>query len=911
MILAVLACFLACIGPTLSFAGINAAWFSKGQIFGGMAASAVLGLLCGLALAFAPTPIAGVGAGLLFALMSERLLASLLPHMGARLTAVCLTAAISGAITYVAGLIPLCSILLIYALFGLWDMRKHWNKPKEPLFSADLLVSKRTDTEKEEEKKRLSSLSLAQRPNIYVLFLESFHSREALQALYGVGDEGLTEFLTEQGFTVFENSLSNACWTQHSLQTLLRMAHYDSHAQGMPEAFRHLFANGYDVQLFDTYIYTFKTYTPWASWHNFNIPGWIVWLYSHFLPFFMQSTCLMSITGNIDPFTDKVDYAGVRNAVEQRMHKTYANPQCYIMRFGAIHTHNQYRWDKNSKWPSDYLPAWRKAASDIRDMVSLILRHDPKACIVAMGDHGSHLYENIWREGPDCNAAMLAHGVPPSLVCLDLAGVLVAVRPPDGLPLAQQIVSPCNLFRLVFEYLGGSGPSLIRVPDTTFHHDDKYPRPLVLAREGKPLERWEVARDAEHITQCLTAFQREPDSPEKLLALALALEYSGQIEVAGNLLLTGLKKTGAFDLLGHPLGRILLRQGKTKEILDNLAPGLVLSHNPNFLWVFLQAMAISGSIRGATHLLAQKAPAFGMGDDERLEHHAHLEQLAGQLDQAEKSWRLLTAKPFSQNREYYERQISWLCQHARCLDALGKIPEALALLDNLLENTSYPNHHYDAPLRHAIGLSLRQGDYENSLRRFESALAIMTVPWPETVTLWYVGVLEQQGQVDKAFAVLTEAAQRNANTPWFGAQLGLFLIRRHNVDAKFRQFRKEAYVWLREQGKMLQRLFDEAWYRQRYAGLIPAGMDAQQHFLHYGRLLGLDPSPYLNTIFYCLTQRDIMQTGYDPVWHFMACSPYEARDPCLGFSVPTYLARHREANWPHVNPLLHYLAQNN
>lgn len=909
MLLTVLACFLACIGPTLSFAGVNAVWFSKVQILGAIAAATCLGLLCGLILAFMPCPIAGVGVGVLFALMSERLLATLLPHMGARMTAVCLMGILGGALAHVAGLIPLCVILLLYALFGLWDMRKHWDKPKEPLFSADLLVRKRADMEKEEDNKQTSPLVFSQHPNIYVLFLESFHSREALQALYGVGDEGLTDFLVEHGFTVFANSLSNACWTQQSLQTLLRMAHYDPHALGMPEAFRHLFANGYDVQLFDTYIYTFKTYTPWASWHNFNMPGWIVWLYSRFLPIFMQSKCLMAITGNIDPFTDKVDYAGVRDAVAQRLHKTYAKPQCYIMRFGASHTHNQYRWDKNSNWASVYLPSWRKAAADVRDMVSLILRQDPKACIVAMGDHGSHMFENIWREGPDCNAAMQAQGVSPSLVCQDLAGVLIAVRLANGLLLAPQIVTPCNIFRLVFEHLGGQGTSLVRVPDTTFHHDPKYQRPFILAREGKPLDRWEVAQHAEHITQCLDAFQREPDNPEKILSLGLALEFSGQIEVAGNLLLTGLKKTGAFDLLAPPLGRILLRQGKAKEVLDNLAPGLALSRSPNFLRVFLQAMTISGAARGAISLLAQKAPAFGMDDDNRLELQAQLEQLDGQLDLAEKSWRLLTTKPFSQNCEFYERQISWLCQHARCLDALGKIPDALALLDNLLKNTNYPNHQYNIPLRHALGLSLRLGDYTNSLQRFESAFKVMPIPYPETVNLWYAGVLEQQGQFDKAFAVLAEAAQRNANTPWFGAQLGLYLIRRHNVDAKFRQFRKDAYAWLREQGEMLKPLFDEAWYRQRYVGLIPAEMSAQQHFLHYGRLLGLDPSPCLNTIFYCLTQWDIMQAGYDPVWHFLACSPYEARDPSLGFHVSTYLARHREVAWPNANPLLHYLAQ--
>lgn len=907
MISAILSGFLACVGPTLSFAGVNAAWFSSAQILGALAASACLGVVAGAALGFLPPPVAGAGTGLLFAIMSERLLYHFCPRIPARLAAALLISAFCGATAFFGGMLSLCAILLTYALFALWDLRKRWNLPKEPLFSAEHFS--KTPNAPEEA---ASSLVLKERPNIYVLFLESFHSREALRTLYDSDDDGLTDFLRECGFTVFENSLSNACWTQHSMQVLLRMAHYEYHAKGTPEAIRHLLGNGYEIQFLDDYMYTFKTYLPWAAWHNFTIPNWILWLYSTMLPLFMQSKILMRITGNIDPFTDRSNYAGVRGALQERMAKSYAHPQCYVIRFGAHHVNNQYRWSRDTRWPEHYLPTWHAAAANVRDMVSLILRHDPKACIVAMGDHGPHMYEDVWRGASDCNAAMAGKGVAPSLVCLDLAGVLVAVRPPDAAPLPQQTMSPCNLFRLVFEILGGTGPCLTRIPNTTYHYDSRYPRPFVLAREGVPLERWEVSQDAERIGQQLEALEREPDSPEKVCSLAIALEYGGQVEAAGTLLLNCLKRTGNITLLGVPLGSVLLRQGKAKEVLEFLEPELSRSHDPKLLEIVLWAMTIvSGSAREATAVLSQKAGHFAMDDDACLELQATLQQRAGQLEEANATWSALTAKPFSIQREHYERQIRAVCAHARCLEAIGKTPEALALLDNLLDTTKYPNHEYNAPLWNILGLSLRRGDWEKTLRRFQTAFSIMTIPYPATLPLWYAGCLEQAGDYGEAFKVLADAVERNANVPLFTAQAGLFLIRLRNGAANLRDVRKQGYAYLRQQGEMLRPIFDSEWYSQKYASIIPKGMKADQHFLHYGRLLGLDPSPYLNTVFYLITQPDILQGGYDPLWHFIICDPYENRDPSLFFHIPAYLARHRDVDWTKINPLVHYLTQKN
>lgn len=893
---------LACLAPTLSFAGVNAPFFSSRQIAGAIILSLCLGIILGIGLCFMPPWAAGAAAGLVFAAMSERMLASFLPQKWAVAGAILAIGAICAALAHLAGLVWVMFLMLAYAAFAVLDLLKRSKLPKQSVFESS------GEMRAGMKKGLKSNVQLKTKPNIYVLFLESFHSAYALKKIYGEDDAGFEDFLKTRGFTIFQKGLSNACWTQHSMQTLLHMAHYDNKATGMPEAIRHLSANGYELQLLDTYAYTFNKYFPWADWTNFRIPAYVSWLYDRMLPFFMQSKYLMAITANIDPFDDNSDFASVKSAFEKRAALDYERPQCFIMRFGAQHVGNQYKWTKKSDFASVYLPSWRRAAADARDMIDTILRHDGNALIMAMGDHGPHFYEDSWRDNMDCNLSIRGNGLEPADVCLDLSGVLLAARPPAGDPIPQETMSPCNLFRLAFELLGGDSPALKRIPNTTFHHDSHYPRPFVIAREGVPLQNWEVAQDRDKIEQRITALEKEPDNPDRILAVGISLRDSGLIREAGDFLLPALQKTGAIDTLGAVTGDVLLRQGKIREIMQNLGPALEKTENIEFFKLILRAMAILGAERAAAAMAEKRGPAIGLDAIDCLALQAQIHEEAGNLEQAAAVWARLAAMPYSHKRNEYEKQSWAMRNYANCLDAQGRTDEALALLDHMIAVTAWSNNYYDTPFQSAIGLSLRAETPAQTLARFEKAIPVMTIPWPETLHLWHAGILERTGQKQKAFDALREVAERNAGHELLAGQFGLFLLRNHYTDPSLRPFKKAGYTALDAGKKLLPAIFDEQWFMRKYGKYIPQGMAPMQFYIHYGRVLGLDPSPYLNTVFYCLTQWDIMHSGYDPVWHYLTCSPYESRDPSLAFNTAAYLYKHPKVNWPSVNPLRHFLA---
>lgn len=51
------------------------------------------------------------------------------------------------------------------------------------------------------------------RPNIYLFYLESMHSSKAVRALYGIDGTDIDRFLEKNGFTLYPDFLSTACWT--------------------------------------------------------------------------------------------------------------------------------------------------------------------------------------------------------------------------------------------------------------------------------------------------------------------------------------------------------------------------------------------------------------------------------------------------------------------------------------------------------------------------------------------------------------------------------------------------------------------------------------------------------------------------------------------------------------------------
>jgi GT2 family glycosyltransferase len=81
-------------------------------------------------------------------------------------------------------------------------------------------------------------------------------------------------------------------------------------------------------------------------------------------------------------------------------------------------------------------------------------------------------------------------------------------------------------------------------------------------------------------------------------------------------------------------------------------------------------------------------------------------------------------------------------------------------------------------------------------------------------------------------------------------------------------------------------LFDEAWYRQRYA--IPAGMDAAQHYASVGAAEGNEPHRLFDSRFYVAQVENGLPLGANPLDHFLKVGGPSGLDPHPLFSGEWY-----------------------
>ena len=138
-------------------------------------------------------------------------------------------------------------------------------------------------------------------------------------------------------------------------------------------------------------------------------------------------------------------------------------------------------------------------------------------------------------------------------------------------------------------------------------------------------------------------------------------------------------------------------------------------------------------------------------------------------------------------------------------------------------------------------------------------------------------------------------------------------------------------------------LFDESWYIKKYPDVKELGMDAAEHFLWIGFLLGRDPSPsitnaeykvlsvadaenedidrsgivsaignivdkkYFNSAAYLEKYKDVAEAGIDPYQHFINSGLDEGRVGSF-FDNKWYVAQHKDVRIAGVDGFQHYIS---
>jgi len=898
---------LSCLVPTVAFSGINATYFSHRQILFAALFSLVLGLVLGVILFFIPPLFAAALACLVFMFFSEQLLASIFPAIKHRMVfcAIIITLMALSTIYHDMGLLSLNVILIIYLCFSLKDLYTQSQLIKSFAFDTQNFSFMQSDDISD-----YCSIDLKEKPDIFLLFWESMHGREAIIELYDMDDVPLYEYLKEKNFTVHSNSFSNRANTFESINSIMNMNYIDNHLKNTPNAIQILNFNDYEIQFFDSQLYTFNNYLGYAKFFSFHIPNYVKKLYDIMLPFFMQSKYLMHITKDINPFDDTTSNDNVLKSLTNQLGTNDLKPQCYIVRMGAAHADLKNPWKtRETKWLPKYINIFYPEASlSLRKTIDTILKHRPKALIAITGDHGAACMSGIWNGSKtDLNENIIANGGNPALVSLSLSSILLAIRWPMGELGSDQILSPCNIFRHIFRYLGGKGKILEELENLAFFQRNSSAI-FLLAREGRLLKSWiPITNNEIRLHSAQQLLQQESKSPDIQYEIIHLLEKSCQFDAA---LKNSFKAVNMFpdnlDLCMQLIS-LLLRTGQALKA-EIMCKALLckMPHDNKALMSFLLILAIQGKKEIALQMLDAKrkyiqnpkkmlSMIFCIAGDKPKA----LEAAQEYFDSIYKG----TVKDDDMEIEHFKALFYLVFQ----LDEAAQVEQAIHIMNQCYDMPhisieSKKNYHYLLPL-----FSLHSRNWLESVKKLHLPIFIIR-DFSPLFFFWAMGALEQLGKIDHALQIYEEHKELLHSIPNFDIQMGLFSIRNKFNSKECMAYKVLAYEYMKKEMLWLKErnLFDEKWYAEKYADMLQ-GKEPLIHYLHFRRFLLLDPNPLFNSVFYYFTQIDVLDLGIDPLAHFISCSPFENRNPSIYFDIRAYMAQHPEAARSNINPLVHHL----
>jgi len=360
------------------------------------------------------------------------------------------------------------------------------------------------------------SVTLNKKPNVYLYFLEAYHSPYAMRLLYDHDSGPMVEYLRGKNFLVYDRVLSNSYNTLTSMTDTFTMRLFPSEmargnmdvslllrqALGGSDAnnlFRIFKDNGYHLTFItmDSHYY-FQVQGP--NLDAADIDSSLVPPLVDLKPAkFQRWTSMFSRK-------DQAGFQGtraerVRQAVERGRER--GGPFMVIFQGGADHTTTSGTYHGSrpefEAWKPEYLKSVAKGDAEIKEILEYLDEADPEALVVLIGDHGAYGYRSFFRKSMEpgdlelFRGQLTERGVTLDEVAQDIFGTLLAIRLPGG---ARRDISRglalnhVNLFRHIFAYLNDD-PKILDTREPALSVINK----VVLGRDNQPvLEKAETAK---------------------------------------------------------------------------------------------------------------------------------------------------------------------------------------------------------------------------------------------------------------------------------------------------------------------------------------------------------------------------------------------------------------------------------
>jgi len=373
------------------------------------------------------------------------------------------------------------------------------------------------------------NITFKQKPNVYLIILESYNSMAVRDEMYGIDNALMTGFLSKNKFKLYENAYSNYFFTLASLSSVFLMDHhFYKYSSGVYDGgqYRNIIGgngpnpvlsvflkNGYkiDYTRFDPGLYTagplLDAYKPPSLFQPLELCKGLLapirfmqqapWGKQKFQPLLELPNSVFCLNPNagknieLDPapkFT--LIYTGAFHSFIY----PFQFPSSIRNLPGASRTPVWKLNGLNEFWKSLYKKTIQKTDKDVVKIVENIIAKDPEGLIIMIGDHGAWMQRDRWiGESNDVNENMTRNGVAPRDVSRDLFEVLMAIRWPGKQP--NEYFTHVNLFREVFAVLAENESILkSRVPDESYAQKAiRGPSNTYrTVKDGKPLDRWEL-----------------------------------------------------------------------------------------------------------------------------------------------------------------------------------------------------------------------------------------------------------------------------------------------------------------------------------------------------------------------------------------------------------------------------------
>lgn len=869
---------LASMASTLGFASLNLRFFTNRQIVNSLGMAAATGCLLGLAI----TPVymlvgawplsimlaekigysladslAGVLAAVWFYVLSERFFSEVIEEKTKRRVVLFGFYLLSAATGGFFSLVIMNILFLLYILLALLDCKKRYHDEKEIRFAKNIYY----------QQVKSGGIELQKKNNIYCLFIESYHSEEALKELYEFDDSDTTYFLEKNGFTDYACSYSNAPATIRSLETLLS-GYNNSIALSSFYVLDALRDNKYLLEFYDTSSYVFGRYCAKDDFVFFYAPSWILHLYNWVGPFLSQSYFIRKLfVRGYDPFNTTVDYQKIYDCFSSRLQKRFSKPRACFLRFGALHINAGPPWRADhGDFSERYVQAVRETQSQIHKLVTTIIANDPDAVIIAMGDHGSLTHWNAENGQLEPDEMLRQRGVSVKQYALSLFGIRLAVRWPASWSKDISVLSPLNIFRYLFVALGHDS-GLLQQLQTSFSMTAKY----IVVRDGEVLPALKPICEEDPVPELLQRAEQGTATSEEFIIAARRLHGS---KSCIDLLEKAIVFFPADNSLLLPYGDALCRFGDEKGLLYQKKYVDLYEDDERARYTYGTMLVQFGRYSEA----AENLPDSRQMDFQQLVFYLLFLTCLGRSKDALAFCRnylatLQTLDPFAD----FVTGIYFLER--------GLLEEAR---ERMLERDVAPR---STTIRYRLIAALalvRQG-------RYEEAEAILSAACGERDgSGWSFRMLshvqEKQGRVADAIRTLLAGMESKQDSGALMIALS-HLVKRYELDVpQFDQvhgFAKKQMEYMTEKA-IRTGAFNIPWYKKQLEGKR-IFCSPVQHYITTGVCDGLTPSPWFNPHTYLLFNIDLWDAGVDPLLHFMDFGVTELRIPSFSCSPAAFI----------------------